>query len=244
MKKIIKGESPDQSGVCGVCHLAHGGADLLMWARKITDKTADPLMDSLCIDCHRADGCAPEKLPGRISHSTNIALTSPATTKFPLYSKDGAKDQNGLVTCSTCHNTHQWNSADPENIAKDGTLNDSFLRLSGAGDSPLCENCHQDKSYIKDTDHDLRMTAPGWKNSQGLTPGELGLCLPCHAVHNAVSKPFIWSMDPGPSLVNNWEKEFTGPKNSMTALCTGCHLKDSCAEKKYLNTAFIPTGCL
>jgi predicted CXXCH cytochrome family protein len=223
-------QSPEESGICGTCHLAHGGADTFMWGRTLKEVNDAP-MAILCLECHSEGSCAEKKLIGEHSHPIKVSVEDPQEISFPLFLPEGKQDPKGMVFCSTCHDPHQWDPSDPDKKGEDGTHSDSFLRLASAGNSPLCTECHRDKSYIEGTDHDLRVTAPKEKNKHGILPQESGLCEQCHAIHNAPTKSFIWNRELGPSTVPNWKEDFTTPENIMVGLCSSCHLEDECAEE-------------
>ena len=233
-------QSPEESGICGTCHLAHGGAETYMWARELPE-VKEALMARLCLECHREGSCAEKELIGENFHPIEVRPEDPKEISFPLYSPEGKKDPEGMVFCSSCHNPHQWDPSDPEKKGEDGTPLDSFLRLASAGNSPLCNECHQDKAYIENTDHDLRLTAPKEKNTQGFTPAESGICKQCHSVHNAPHKSFIWNRKLGPSVVAHWKEEFATSENIMIGVCTSCHLEDECAEGKIPECGLHPT---
>jgi len=228
----LAGETPDQAGLCGTCHLAHNGSSVLMWARPIPSGTTNSPVTALCTECHTSGGCAADKQPGRISHPVDVPQESPMKSDLPLYTETGTKDPAGRVVCSSCHNSHQWNHLDPQIKSKDGTAADSFLRLTAAGNALLCAGCHQDQARIEGTDHDLRITAADYQDRNGAALKDLGLCGPCHTAHNGISTPFVWNMAPGPAAPGQWNKSFTRPDNIMTALCTGCHLENKCAAQK------------
>jgi hypothetical protein len=230
-EKNIKDQSPEESGLCGSCHLPHGGAELLMWGRKLGE-SQEALMAQPCLECHSAGSCGEEKQIGEHSHPIEVSLDYVSKTALPLFTPEGKKDPRGMVFCSTCHNTHQWDPRDPEEKGEDGTPSDSFLRKTGAGEALLCKECHEDKTYIEKTDHDLLVTASEEKNKQDLLPEQSGLCGTCHAIHNAQTESFIWNRDMGPSIVANWNEEFTDPENIMTGLCTSCHMDGECAGEK------------
>lgn len=231
-------QSPAQSGICGSCHLAHGGADILMWARSLPKGDHSPLV-TLCLECHGTGGCAEKKMIGEHSHPVDV--NAGAATSFPLYLSTGTTDAAGAIVCSTCHDSHQWNPADPESKDEEGTPADSFLRLTAADSAPLCAECHPDMRLIEGTEHDLRVSAPQEKNLQDMPPGESGVCTPCHAVHNASLQAFIWNRKPGPAQPESWKDQFTASAHFMTGLCTGCHDAGECAEKKQLEYALHPS---
>lgn len=224
-------QSPEESGICGSCHLAHGGADAFMWGRKL-EKGNEAIIAQLCLECHSEGSCAEKTQIGQHFHPIEVSVKAIQEITFPLFLPEGKKDPKGMVFCSTCHDPHQWDPSDPQKKGEDGTPSDSFLRLTSAGNSPLCSECHQEKTYIEGTDHDLRVTAPDESNKQGLLPSESGLCEQCHAIHNALTKSFIWNRELGPSIIENWNEEFTTPENILIGLCTSCHLEDECAEEK------------
>lgn len=230
-EKNMRDQSPAQSGVCGCCHLAHGGASALMWGRHLPEGD-EPLMTKVCLECHREGGCGSKKTIGTHFHSLDVPAGTAAATRLPLYLGEGKQDPAGKVVCSTCHNAHQWDPGDPQKKGDEGTESDSFLRLSSGGNSPLCAECHPDKSYIRDTEHDLRVSAADAKNVQGMLPAESGLCAQCHAVHNASVGPFIWNRKVGPLLPKVWQEELIASENVMVGLCTACHASDQCAGEK------------
>lgn len=229
-EKNMLGQRPDESGLCGTCHLAHGGADAFMWARTLQEGNK-PIMTQLCLECHSDGRCGEKKQIGNHFHPIEVRVKNPSGI-LPLFSTDGKQGQQGMIVCSTCHDPHRWNPDDPEKKGEDGTPSDSFLRIACSKNSPLCSKCHQNQRYIEGTDHDLQVTAPNRKNKQDLIPVESGLCGQCHAVHNAPYQPFIWGRDLGPSAIANWKEEFTSPNNVMIGVCTSCHLEGECAQAK------------
>lgn len=239
-EKNMLDQSPAQSGICGSCHLAHGGADILMWARALPEGNETPML-KLCLECHSSGSCAKEKLIGEHSHPLNVSADAATEISLPLYLATGKTDAEGTMVCSTCHNSHQWNPADAEKKDEEGTPADSFLRLSSADNAPLCAACHPEKSSIEGTDHDLRVTAPEEMNGQGILPGESGLCAQCHAAHNASLQAFIWNRAPAPLQPEGWKDTFTISEHFMVGLCTSCHAPDGCAETKLLEYGLHPS---
>jgi hypothetical protein len=160
--------------------------------------------------------------------------------KLPLYLAD-KQDPQGKVVCSSCHNSHQWDPADPQRKGEEGTPSDSFLRLAVSGNAPLCSECHPGMSYIQNTEHDLRVSAADEKNKQGALPGESGLCAQCHAVHNAPMQPFIWNREVGPLRPENSREEFAASDNLLVGLCTSCHAPDKCGGEKQVEYGLHPS---
>lgn len=260
-KNALK-QTPAQSGVCGVCHLPHKGFGAKMWSRK-PSKDKDPIVQ-LCNSCHQKGAVGSTKLVGKISHPVGISMEgADGESKLPLYDgKTGARTFNskkGMVVCASCHNPHQW---DPE-VAKntrnvteiEGNHANSFLRQRNDIGTPICYECHIDKSLIEGTDHDMMMMAVkhprshcvqmlgmSGKQEQIQLPSEevhkllgkeqgtsTGICGTCHTPHNAVTYP-IWSRELGPGA------------NAGDKLCFTCHAKDRVAEVKQLGRYTHPTG--
>ena len=119
-----------------------------MWARADADKNKG--MSGLCISCHRKGGLAEKKLVEENGHPVHEPLKQVISSdKLPLYTEDGSRDKvKGMVECSSCHNTHQWDSRDVSSKAGahaevDGDGNTSFLRLPAVEQhGALCAECH------------------------------------------------------------------------------------------------------
>ncbi|HLB05546.1 MAG TPA: cytochrome c3 family protein, partial [Thermodesulfobacteriota bacterium] len=153
----IRREPIAKSGVCGACHLIHNARAAKLWAR--TPGAGKDVIERLCKGCHAEGGMAEKKLTGAISHPLGKTPDYPETSPkiLPLYNEKGWKDQNGNVSCATCHNVHQW---DPGLKGKgtgkkiEGDRFNSFLRIPYDEDASLCSNCHN-KAMVKGTKHDL-----------------------------------------------------------------------------------------
>ncbi len=239
-EKNLLDQSTGQSGICGGCHLPHGGNPVLMWGRRLPESD-DPLMARLCLECHREGGCGAKKTIGKYFHAIDVSADTGPDPALPLYLAGGTQDPQGKVVCSTCHNSHQWHPDDPHKKGDEGTPSDSFLRLAGNGNSPLCAACHPAQSGIRDTEHDLRLSAPGEKNKRGALPGECGLCEQCHAVHNAAIQPFLWNRDVGPLRPENSRKKIAASDNLLVGLCTGCHAPGKCGGEKQVAYGLHPS---
>lgn len=156
-------------------------------------------------------------------------------TDLPLYDRDGNIITKGKIACMTCHEPHNW---DPLREIKnyafkniEGNAENSFLRKPASPSADLCISCHEDKSYILGTDHDLFVTAPQEKNILGQTVKESGPCGVCHLVHNSPNRIRLWARPYGPI---RFDQEI------MDSLCTSCHSEGNIAENKIPLIAIHP----
>ncbi|UCH20798.1 MAG: hypothetical protein JSU83_20060 [Deltaproteobacteria bacterium] len=224
-------KSPAESGVCGTCHLVHGGHKNFLWARELSD-TGKNGTQHLCLSCHKKNGPAKKKIIKEYSHPLNISPAEKSLlTTLPLFDDDGKSSKDGFITCSTCHDPHRWDPS--KNLTEDqhdkeGNSQNSFLRLKNSPSSKLCENCHRDKALIEKTDHDLTVTAPVSKNKLGQRPAESGTCGVCHGVHNSRNKTSLWVQGLG-------RGNHLGER-----MCRNCHSKSGSAADKKPQIYFHP----
>ncbi len=223
--KNAKGRTAAESGVCASCHLPHNGNDAKMWARVVGP--GQDGIEILCNECHRDGGLAARKQTGANSHPLRVDLKNVGgKTTLPLYGSDGKKDPvDGKVVCATCHNLHQWDAADPASKAGaranvEGSAANSFLRQPAWPAPQLCADCHQNKKQVKNTDHDMAITAPEATNIRGQNVRQSGVCGPCHTVHNAVAKERLWARPLGAG------------DDALARLCTSCHAVGKVAAAK------------
>lgn len=142
--KNAEGHTVSEAGPCSACHVPHNAQSIKMWARPGFGEEEG--MSGLCISCHVEGGLAEKKIIEANSHPVHKEATS---EKLPLYTTDGLKAKTkGLVECSSCHNSHQWDSRDAMSQAGghpdvDGDGNTSFLRLPAVEQrGALCAECH------------------------------------------------------------------------------------------------------
>jgi predicted CXXCH cytochrome family protein len=152
----IIGQTPRESGTCGVCHLAHNSPNQLkLWAREITG--SDGVMETMCNSCHSKTGSAKAKIPPVASHPAGKLITNVgrnmkgASNYFPLYdAKTGNPTAVGNLSCPSCHNAHQWSAGPPSGGSgprADGSAGDRFLRARSR-DLP-CRDCHGPEALYK-----------------------------------------------------------------------------------------------
>lgn len=147
----ILGRSASETGPCGTCHLAHNAPpEAKLWARNlIPPQPGTPLVDRMCQSCHSSQAIAGNKVPVFSHHPPVTAANLPASqfpdrAFFPLIdSTSGKLTGEGTVSCSSCHNIHQWSAkaaGQGPGINLEGDSNNSFLRHRSA-ELP-CKVCH------------------------------------------------------------------------------------------------------
>ncbi len=228
----IYNKTVKDSGLCSPCHIPHNAGQIKLWARK----TETPYLNGisfLCTSCHRKGAPAELKKTGEFSHPVEIGLDKvpEAKTELPLYNQKGEKITGGKVTCSTCHNVHQWYPEKAKQqgpgIKTDGDNSNSFLRAANVPGSSLCLTCHQDKRIVAKTDHDLNITAPQEVNYLGQPLQKGGICSPCHVVHNG-------------RTIKIWARDVERGDKTITDACISCHKEKRCGEKKLVGAFTHP----
>lgn len=200
-----------EEGLCGSCHLPHGGQELLMWPAPLPPESE--YGSATCLSCHEKNDPASDSQDGDYTHPVGISPGSSTTEELPLYTASGRKHFRGKLSCGTCHDPHRWSpEKDPSGTepAEAGPKT-SFLRLPSDGFSPLCFSCHVDRSMVVGTDHDLRVTAPKSVNLDGLTAEESGVCGSCHRVHRA------------PHQLALWNRTLGAGEDPQSRYCRSCH---------------------
>jgi predicted CXXCH cytochrome family protein len=201
----------DGEGLCEVCHLAHGGQELLMWPYPLEKE--ESYGSEICLHCH-------DRGEEGADHPLAVSPGSRSGEELPLYLPSGRKYFRGKISCGTCHNPHVWSSSPGgggRGTAEGGRAT-SFLRMEADGYSPLCFPCHAERSMVVGTDHDLRVTAPDAVNHNGLTADESGVCGSCHGVHGARHMPFLWNRETGPG------------EDPQSRYCRSCHGEEGIEE--------------
>ena len=143
------GQTPAESGTCGVCHQAHNSENKLeLWAQGFS--SGPGIMDMMCNSCHSPEGSASAKIPEAYMHPKEKLITNIGRDKknemnyFPLYDKkSGEYVTIGDVSCPSCHDVHQWDPllySKGEGVNVEGTATNSFIRAQTY--SLLCIDCH------------------------------------------------------------------------------------------------------
>lgn len=231
--KNIKGQEVEQTGVCSICHLPHGGTGPKMWARPIKAGGSEPMAE-LCLSCHREGGLAEKKQVGIHSHPVGREMARlKGPVKLPGFSREGVKTtgtEQGLVTCASCHDAHQWDPANPDKTSKPGDPSDAsnkFLRKSNGSDSGLCRTCHKNKTALVNTKHDMAVMFPQERNIKGQTPPEAGVCGNCHLPHNGKGAR-MWAREPLPGV------------DPVSSTCLSCHNPRGLAKDKLIGNHSHP----
>ncbi len=154
--KNISGQTPLESGTCGVCHLAHNSQNpVKLWGQSLAG--GGSVTERMCYSCHSKQGSARDKIPRVGSHPEGKLIinlgrnTRGKPNYFPLYDKTTAKTVTvGNISCPSCHNPHQWDREQRSRgpgVAREGTVDNSFLRARSE-DLP-CRDCHGPEALLK-----------------------------------------------------------------------------------------------
>ena len=209
------GKGPTPTIICETCHTSHGGVS----NQRLILSIEDPLSRSvLCEACH---GKSPLQVKSatapRFSHPVDVSPGKAA--QIPKKWSNGEevfRGKNGVLVCRTCHKPHQA-------LEKKVLLADHNVRNS------MCIECHPGKEAIKDSSHDLHRSAPNDKNIQGVRAAELGVCSPCHLIHQGTARYM-------------WAQPLKDPIKSPDDFCLSCHARGASAEKAIPKEFSHPMG--
>jgi len=199
---------------CDTCHKVHNGkADsALLWE---PDQGAG--IEELCIICHqRHNASSKEDALEKGVHPVNIKLDE---------SIEIAGKKTNKVTCLSCHSVHK------------GKKHTAVL-LESDNNGQLCQNCHKEQQAVKNTDHDLRITAKDSKNHQQKSPKEAGLCGSCHSMHQGYTDknkfPLLYTAKTVDATTQ--QKQTMNPVLlKRDQLCINCHQEKGIGKDKVVN---------
>jgi predicted CXXCH cytochrome family protein len=162
------GETAEESGPCGTCHLVHVSPDVAgVWAQGTGLK--GPYGRDLCTCCHRQGECASNYIPKNTDHP-DVALvnrTRPGQPGYmPTFDHAGEPSDTGVISCLTCHDPHV-----APTFGSSFERRDSGRFLRSETNQALCADCHGVETlwrflyYHKDNrnpypDRDLNPAAP------------------------------------------------------------------------------------
>ncbi|MBU0945737.1 MAG: cytochrome c3 family protein [Proteobacteria bacterium] len=224
----LKGKTPAQSGICGVCHLVHGASEVMLWGRKMPEKSTGYKAMDLCVSCHQDGGLAKNKILAKYSHPYNVSISDKGMDpKLPVFNVEGRRvaPEQGILSCPTCHDPHQGRKVLPGGVVAAG---DKFLRLTNKPAPELCRQCHLAESRVELTDHDLLAAGSKSLNNQGQSPAESGPCGVCHLIHMAEEKS-LWAID-----------SKNRSRQPAEAVCLACHNSEGTAGTKVLGKRSHP----
>ena len=234
-ERNLQGQTAAEGGICSPCHLPHKPARNLSGKEDFTTR--------LCLSCHSKGNVGEKVIPRGYTHPLQVSPfekreenpfvsgsdTGKGKLTLPLFNRYNVRDENGKVTCATCHAPHGLpaNSTSRQ-TAKGGerTESDPLLRE----ESPeLCRQCHRSKFAIVNSKHDLSKLPPEETEVLKSRGPEPGICGSCHLVHGS-ERGYLWTRE-GSSKING---------NRAEELCTACHNERGLASKKLVKAYSHP----
>jgi len=147
-----------QSGPCGQCHTPHNAImPQRLWAQHPGEGRHET--EKLCTGCHSNTGAAYEKVPVELLHPSRTLSVSEGrkrsgdniNLKPPLFTGAGKKADEGMISCLTCHDPHQWDAKQHKAGSgknREGDVSSSFLRHSST-EYFICSDCHGEDSLYR-----------------------------------------------------------------------------------------------
>ncbi len=211
--KLGTGSAP--TVICETCHTPHGGFS----NQRLILPIEDPLSQSvLCEVCHSKSprmikaGNAP-----RYSHPVDVFPGAADQIPKKWSSGDAVfRGKGGILVCRTCHKPH-------------GALDKKVLLAERNERDAMCGQCHESKKNILLSSHDLMVSAPREMNIKRIPAGELGMCSPCHLVHEGTERYM-------------WARHVTSGIKSPDDYCASCHTAGACGEKAVPRDYSHPIG--
>jgi predicted CXXCH cytochrome family protein len=168
---------------CQTCHTTHGArADHLL--------VMGTSSGQLCVACHEKLRPTEWKADAPREHPQNPPLRT-VEQRRAIADMGTRLGPGDTLTCFSCHKMH---------AARTG----KYMLAETLEESRLCVRCHEDRTPMAASPHDLRTNKPLEKNRLGQTPGESGPCGACHSFHR-------YARDPKPG------------RGDPSGRCTTCH---------------------
>ncbi len=198
--KNVRGQTAEQAGSCGVCHVVHNATGANLWG---VAGLAPTDANGYCTACHSADGVA-KRLPvaphnhpmGEVTKGSLVLQGCPR----PLYDANGRRAADGGIACASCHDPHG-----------NSTQNPALLLGTGKA-AELCTSCHRAQATAVGGVHDSTVHASTAADAVAAWPTasreQKDLCLACHQPHaQTAAGRFTAGMTDAP----------------LGATCIGCH---------------------
>jgi predicted CXXCH cytochrome family protein len=160
---------------CQTCHTTHG-------ARQDHLLVMGTNSGQLCVACHEKLRPTEWRADAPREHPQNPPLTTDGQRRAiaEMGTRMGPGD---TLTCFSCHKMHS---------AKTG----KYMLAETLEESRLCVRCHEDRTGVVASAHDLRTNKPAEKNRLGQTVAESGPCGACHSFHQYAREPKPRREDP------------------------------------------------
>lgn len=151
-------QNPEQSGVCGQCHIPHHAATATrIWGQSLDQGKhkikAQDTLQLLCLNCHQDSHIGHRKTLKEKDHPGHILVWSGEirhgqgrenAVELPVFSVNGEREKVGRISCPTCHDAHQWSASHKQQGPgknTEGNVLSSFLRANTT-DYFVCADCH------------------------------------------------------------------------------------------------------
>ncbi len=255
--KNIAGQTADESGICGSCHLVHNANGNHLWAR--ADISGQNTSYIACLGCHNKKGLGKKKTPGNHSHPLNVDIKNlgisatpdnweidqkktdyPETrlVPLPLFDASGKPaSKNGLVGCGSCHDPHTWSTQSNMTKGNGNMANKNLTQQEGNTSSSFLRIADQSLSKLCVNCHIEKKSIYFSKHDLTEQYGKLSTQLE----ENQKNENHIRHLA-GPCSLCHRPHNATGPalwtrkkgpgKTAIAALCTDCHQQYGIAENK------------
>jgi len=226
-ERNLQGKTVAEGGICSSCHLPHKPA------RNLSGK--EDFTTQLCLSCHSKGNMGEKVMPRGYTHPVSVSLfekkeedpffaavdAEKGKLALPLFNRYNVEDENGKLTCSTCHEPHglATDSTEGQTAKESGGSKSSHLLREKSPD--ICRECHSSKFSVANSKHDLSKLTSEEKDILKSKGPEPGICGSCHLVHGP-ENGYLWTGD----------GSTTSSGNRVEELCTACHNERGLASKK------------